>query len=296
MLTTSQKWTALHIACEYGATFDVIKTLINLGGKELVIAKNSHFFTALHYLCLRIKNDTNIANKIKLLLEVPGTEIILTVKNKKGEIPLDYATVRRASDEIKALLQPRTIKNEPTISSNDAINLVPNDHDNDTAKRERDEEDDGGDRGQDQYDEATHSRESIPNIKREERDEVDDGDQDEATHSRGSNIKRERERDEVDDGDQDEATHSRGSIPNIKRERDEADDGGNQYQDHDYDYHYHYHYDQYNEATPSRASNRGRIRSTAHEMHSVEIDAESLTEGAACTRYAEEYQFKEEIE
>ena len=125
------------------------------------------------------------------------------------------------------------------------------------VKRERDEEDDGGDHGQDQYDEATYSRESIPNIKRE-RDGEDDDDQDQY----------------------DEATHSREeSIPNVKRERGGEDDC-DQGQDHD----------QYDEATHSRASKRSRIRSTAHEMHAVENDAETLMEGAACTRKGEEYQ------
>ena len=60
-------------------------------------------------------------------------ETILTEKDKRGETPLDYAIASKASDEIKALLQPCTIKNEPAIASDDTSNLAPDDHGNDTS-------------------------------------------------------------------------------------------------------------------------------------------------------------------
>jgi len=117
-------------------SFDVMKMLIDVGAKELVVAKDSDGDTALHWLCDNINRNTNAANKIKLMLQVAGTETILTGKNDKGKPPLDYATVRGGSNEIKALLQPRTIKNDPANASDDASNLVPNDHDNDTTATE----------------------------------------------------------------------------------------------------------------------------------------------------------------
>ena len=58
-------------------------------------------------------------------------ETILTDKDNDGKTPLDYATVRGASDEIKALLQPRTINDDPANANDDASNIVPDDdHDN----------------------------------------------------------------------------------------------------------------------------------------------------------------------
>ena len=43
---------ALHSACMYVASFNVMKMLIDAGGgKGLVMAKDSHGGTALHYLC-----------------------------------------------------------------------------------------------------------------------------------------------------------------------------------------------------------------------------------------------------
>lgn len=136
VMMTSQsgrKMTALHYACYGGAYFNVIKMLIDIGGEELVVVKDSFGDTALHTLSRFIHDCDNAADKINLLIEVAGTEIILTEKNKYGKTPLDLATAKGTSDEIKALFQPRTIKNEPEISSNDASNFVPDDLDNDTV-------------------------------------------------------------------------------------------------------------------------------------------------------------------
>ena len=133
MTTTSRKGTALHFACMHFASFDVIKMLIDVGGKELFMAKDNNGNTALHWLCYCIKRHTKAANKIKLMLQVPGTETILMEKNDNGE-PLYLASIKnRASNKIKTLLKPRTIKNDPANTNDDASNLVPDDRDNDTT-------------------------------------------------------------------------------------------------------------------------------------------------------------------
>ena len=133
MMKTFWKNTALHIACYGGASFDVIKILIDLGGNKLVEAKDEDGDTALHDVCDNINDHDNAANIIKLMLQVAGTEAILKEKNDNGKIPLDCATATGASDEVKALLQPRTVKNEPEIASDDTSNIVPDDQDNDTT-------------------------------------------------------------------------------------------------------------------------------------------------------------------
>ena len=130
MMTSNLKNTALHKACDNEASFDAMKILIDVGGKELVVAKNYNGRTALHDLCCNINNHNNAANKIKIMLQVASTETILTDKDRYGRTPLDYATMMGASNEIKALLQPRTIKNEPAIANDDASYLVPDDQGN----------------------------------------------------------------------------------------------------------------------------------------------------------------------
>ena len=106
MMTTSRKNTALHIACCNGASFDAIKTLIDLGGMELVMAKDEDGYTALHGLCYTTITHEKPADIIKLMLHVAGTERLLKEKNDDGKTPLDLATAREASNKIKALLQP----------------------------------------------------------------------------------------------------------------------------------------------------------------------------------------------
>eukprot|EP00979_Chaetoceros_neogracilis_P008260 scaffold1833_cov263-Chaetoceros_neogracile.AAC.21 len=62
--------TALHWACVSGASYNIIKMLINVGGKYLIMAKDDNGDTALHNLCLFIKSHTKAAEKIKLILQV----------------------------------------------------------------------------------------------------------------------------------------------------------------------------------------------------------------------------------
>jgi len=59
------------------------------------------------------------------------------VKDNKGRTPLDIATMHGASDEIKALLQPHTIKSEPLIADSDA-----DDADDANADANADDDDD----------------------------------------------------------------------------------------------------------------------------------------------------------
>ena len=128
--------TALHFACCGGASLDAIKTLIDLGGMELVMTKDEVGNTALHDLCYTTITHEKPADIIKLMLQVAGTERLLTDKNDFGKTPLDLATENQASDEVTALLLPQTIKNEPPIASDDTSNLVPDDQDNDITTTE----------------------------------------------------------------------------------------------------------------------------------------------------------------
>ena len=104
MTTDFSENKALHFACSMGVSFDVTKMLIDVGGKELVIANDKEGKTALNCICFSTKNTTCVTQKIKLMLQVAGMETILTEKNKKGKTLLDIATTKGSSDVIMALL------------------------------------------------------------------------------------------------------------------------------------------------------------------------------------------------
>ena len=70
MKTNDWKNTAFHSACYHGASYDVIKEMVDVGGKDLVMMKNKRGNNALHHLCYNIKKHTKAAEKINLLLEV----------------------------------------------------------------------------------------------------------------------------------------------------------------------------------------------------------------------------------
>jgi hypothetical protein len=76
--------TALHWACGNAASYNLIKMLIEVGGKDLVMAKSKRGSTALHYLCRRIKRHTRPAKKIKLILQVGDANLLLSTKNHAG--------------------------------------------------------------------------------------------------------------------------------------------------------------------------------------------------------------------
>eukprot|EP00979_Chaetoceros_neogracilis_P002095 scaffold375_cov299-Chaetoceros_neogracile.AAC.14 len=96
--------TVLHLACGYGASYNIIKMLIEVGGKDLIMAKSSAGYTALHHLCLYIEEHTKVAEKVKLILKVGDANLLLSTKNSRGEIPLEIATEEGASKRIKKLL------------------------------------------------------------------------------------------------------------------------------------------------------------------------------------------------
>jgi ankyrin repeat protein len=97
--------TALHYACDGGASYNIIKMLIEVGGKDLVMAKDNYGNTALHYLCRRIKRHTRPAKKIKLILQVGDANLLLSTKYHAGQTPLEIADDMDASSEIKKLLK-----------------------------------------------------------------------------------------------------------------------------------------------------------------------------------------------
>lgn len=274
MMMTSQsgrKMTALHYACYGGAYFNVIKMLIDIGGEELVVVKDSGGDTAVHTLSRFIHDCDNAADKIKLLIEVAGTEIILTEKNKYGKTPLDLATAKGTSDEIKALFQPRTIKNEPEISSNDASNFVPDDLDNDTVITELQ---------QDQLQAAKQKIADLETQKTEHRKTIADLET-EIVLLHEQNMKHDKDntywKDRVDNltklcSDrkvelQELKDSTRVSVANARRERDvECSDDADQDQD--------------DSSSHARASKRSRIGSSsisaANEMDVEEDDAEAV--------------------
>ena len=104
MMKSSAKLTALHYASSNNASHNIMKMLIDVGGKELVMAKSSGDNTVLHCLCDYIHKHDNPTDKIKLILEAVDTEVILQAKNTAGKTALQFATAVHASNEIKELL------------------------------------------------------------------------------------------------------------------------------------------------------------------------------------------------
>ena len=133
MMTTARNSTALNYACYGCASFNVFNMLIDVGGKDLVLANNNCLYvdTSLHILCHHIHDCDNAANKIKLLCDNVASKIKLLLhvpgRDNKGKTPLDIATIHGASDEIKALLEPHTINSEPQIADSHFSNSVPDD-------------------------------------------------------------------------------------------------------------------------------------------------------------------------
>lgn len=132
--------TALHFACGKGyngrgASFDVIKVLIDIGRKGLVMATNEDGNTALHCLCCNVKDHTNAADKIKLMLEVGDTNVLLSAKGNNGKTPLQIATEKGASNIIKSLLAPqsnfKSTNNNNNCYSNSSSNVASTDNSSD---------------------------------------------------------------------------------------------------------------------------------------------------------------------
>jgi hypothetical protein len=105
MKVASYDCTVLHYACDGGASYNIIKMLIEVGGKDLVIAKSNDGNTALHNLCWSIKRHAKVAEKIKLILQVGDANLLLSAKNHDGKTPLEIATDKDAFNIIKKLLK-----------------------------------------------------------------------------------------------------------------------------------------------------------------------------------------------
>ena len=105
MMTDLNDCTVLQSACDYGASYNIIKMLIEVGGKNLIMAKDENSGdTTLHCLCIAIKTHNKVAEKIKLILQVGDANLLLSTKNCKGKTPLEIATKMGVSKEIKKLL------------------------------------------------------------------------------------------------------------------------------------------------------------------------------------------------
>jgi hypothetical protein len=107
--------TALHYACLHGRSYNIIKMLIEVGGKDLVMAKDENGdHTALHFLCWSIGEHTKVAEKINLILEVGDANLLLlSTKDNGGQTPLKIATEEGASKRIKKLL---TLQSTTSVS------------------------------------------------------------------------------------------------------------------------------------------------------------------------------------
>jgi len=113
--------TALHSACCNGASRHyIIKILIGVGGKDLVMAKSENGNTALHWLCYNIKRHTNAAETIRLLLQVGDDNLLLTTKNKAGNTPLEIADqgASKKSKASKKIKKLRTLLSTSTKNNN----------------------------------------------------------------------------------------------------------------------------------------------------------------------------------
>jgi len=105
MMTDIDAQTALHSACYSGASYYIINMLIEVGGKDLVMAKSKKGdTTALYYLCRFIKRHDKVAEKVKLILLIGDANLLLSAKNDDGQTPLKIATDKGASNIIKKLL------------------------------------------------------------------------------------------------------------------------------------------------------------------------------------------------
>ena len=72
--------TVLHTACMNGASYNIIKMLIDVGGKDLIMAKNNDGNTALHWLYPFIEGHTKAAEIIKLFLQIGDANLLLSAK------------------------------------------------------------------------------------------------------------------------------------------------------------------------------------------------------------------------
>eukprot|EP00979_Chaetoceros_neogracilis_P009848 scaffold2255_cov293-Chaetoceros_neogracile.AAC.9 len=108
--------TVLHYAFMNGKSYNIIKMLIEVGGKDLIMAKNTDGDNPLHSLCWHIEEHDDADDKIKLILQVGDTNLLLSITGDEGQTPLEIATDKFASnDVIKKLLTEHEEEGEGTV-------------------------------------------------------------------------------------------------------------------------------------------------------------------------------------
>jgi len=94
-------WNSLHRACQYNASINVVSKLIEMGGKNLIMAKDKYGWNSLHRAC------TNNASfdVVSKLIEVGGKKLVVA-KNNYGWNSLHVAFGRgaRASFDVVSKL------------------------------------------------------------------------------------------------------------------------------------------------------------------------------------------------
>ena len=86
--TPTKYETALHLACmSKNASIEIVSKLIEVGGRELVLVHGDHGNTALHFACDKSAHTSHDINIISKLIEVGGKELVMR-KNYYGETAL----------------------------------------------------------------------------------------------------------------------------------------------------------------------------------------------------------------
>jgi hypothetical protein len=120
--------TVLHSACYYGASYNIIKMLIEVGGKDLVMAKDKKGNNALHHLCWYIEEHAKAAEKINFILQVGDANLLLAAKNKAGQTPLEIAIDKGASKRLKKLLTVQSTTSSARSNDCSSASIVPTDN------------------------------------------------------------------------------------------------------------------------------------------------------------------------
>ena len=86
--------TALHYASDIDASYDAIKMLVDVGGKDLIMAEDGEDRTALHN-----KDHTEAADKIGLFLDVGIVSVHLSTNdsNENRDTPLQIVMIQTKS-------------------------------------------------------------------------------------------------------------------------------------------------------------------------------------------------------
>lgn len=87
--------TALNIKCVHGTSYNVFKKLVDVGGKELILAKDDDDWTVLHDLANNIEKHEDAAEKIQLLLSAAGDDAKYLLESK-----CDFEGMQRSALEI----------------------------------------------------------------------------------------------------------------------------------------------------------------------------------------------------